>query len=119
MRSASTIKTVLGQVGTGLRRSLTRDSLCTLDLLLVLTSNPLTSLFRSFGARVRDVYAWLLQTFQDGDRIFIFGASVSWFHNGDAHITRIKGFSRGAYQARTLAAMIGKVDLWILVSTLS
>ncbi|KAG2357751.1 hypothetical protein BDR07DRAFT_1419450 [Suillus spraguei] len=45
-----------------------------------------------------DAYRWLSDTYQPGDKIFLFG------------------FSRGAYQVRALAGMIHEVsinfDLW-------
>ncbi|KAJ7484542.1 hypothetical protein FB451DRAFT_1232827 [Mycena latifolia] len=48
---------------------------------------------RNFERGVLAGYRWLSNHYQPGDRIFLFG------------------FSRGAYQIRTLAAMIGKVGL--------
>ncbi|KAF8554219.1 hypothetical protein OG21DRAFT_1115247 [Imleria badia] len=42
---------------------------------------------------VKDAYAWLARTYQEGDLIYLFG------------------FSRGAYQVRVLAGMIHKVGL--------
>ncbi|VDB86407.1 unnamed protein product [Peniophora sp. CBMAI 1063] len=47
----------------------------------------------SFKSTVIDAYTWLSETYRKGDRIFLFS------------------FSRGAYQARTLSAMIDKVGL--------
>ncbi|OBZ68675.1 hypothetical protein A0H81_11013 [Grifola frondosa] len=47
----------------------------------------------NFDQTVKRAYRWLAENYQDGDRIFMFG------------------FSRGAYQVRTLAAMIDKVGL--------
>ncbi|THH17761.1 hypothetical protein EW146_g3118 [Bondarzewia mesenterica] len=47
----------------------------------------------NFEKIVMSAYRWLSDNYQDGDRIFLFG------------------FSRGAYQVRTLAAMIHKVGL--------
>ncbi|KAJ7097715.1 hypothetical protein C8R44DRAFT_643175 [Mycena epipterygia] len=48
---------------------------------------------RNFKNIILEAYKWLSTTYQPGDKIFIFG------------------FSRGAHQARTLAAMIEKVGL--------
>lgn len=47
----------------------------------------------SLGTHVRDAYSFLMQTYQEGDRINIFG------------------FSRGAYAARALSGMLHKVGL--------
>ncbi|KZV60619.1 WD40 repeat-like protein [Peniophora sp. CONT] len=47
----------------------------------------------NFENIVIDAYRWLSETYKDGDCIFLFG------------------FSRGAYQVRTLSAMIDKVGL--------
>ncbi|VDB86426.1 unnamed protein product [Peniophora sp. CBMAI 1063] len=47
----------------------------------------------NFERIVLDAYRWLSETYEDGDCIFLFG------------------FSRGAYQVRTLSAMIDKVGL--------
>ncbi|KAF8805059.1 hypothetical protein BYT27DRAFT_7213473 [Phlegmacium glaucopus] len=47
----------------------------------------------NFDGIVINAYSWLAQNYQPNDRIFLFG------------------FSRGAYQARTLAGMIDKVGL--------
>ncbi|OCH86355.1 hypothetical protein OBBRIDRAFT_738162, partial [Obba rivulosa] len=47
----------------------------------------------NFDQIVLDAYRWLSEKYRKGDRIFLFG------------------FSRGAYQVRTLAAMINKVRL--------
>lgn len=48
---------------------------------------------RNFDDFVCDAYRWLMDYYQDGDKVFIFG------------------FSRGAYTARALAGMIQKVGL--------
>ncbi|KZV67674.1 WD40 repeat-like protein [Peniophora sp. CONT] len=48
---------------------------------------------RHFESIVLDAYRWLSETYEDGDRIFLFG------------------FSRGAYQVRVLSAMINTVGL--------
>ncbi|KZV67668.1 WD40 repeat-like protein [Peniophora sp. CONT] len=47
----------------------------------------------SFENTILDAYRWLSDVYKKGDRIFLFG------------------FSRGAYQVRTLSAMIAKVGL--------
>ncbi|VDB86424.1 unnamed protein product [Peniophora sp. CBMAI 1063] len=47
----------------------------------------------NFESIVLDAYRWLSETYKDGDCIYLFG------------------FSRGAYQVRTLSAMIEKVGL--------
>ncbi|KZV65142.1 hypothetical protein PENSPDRAFT_143951 [Peniophora sp. CONT] len=47
----------------------------------------------NFKHIILDAYRWLSETHKDGDRVFLFG------------------FSRGAYQARVLSAMIDKVGL--------
>ncbi|OCH94605.1 WD40 repeat-like protein [Obba rivulosa] len=47
----------------------------------------------NFERIVLSAYSWLSENYNEGDRIFLFG------------------FSRGAYQVRTLAAMINKVGL--------
>ncbi|KZV61057.1 hypothetical protein PENSPDRAFT_316009 [Peniophora sp. CONT] len=47
----------------------------------------------NFERILLDAYRWLSETYEDGDCIFLFG------------------FSRGAYQVRTLSAMIDKVGL--------
>ncbi|EJD35469.1 hypothetical protein AURDEDRAFT_43339, partial [Auricularia subglabra TFB-10046 SS5] len=59
-------------------------------------------------------YAWLVDNYQPGDRIFLFGEhrrllTNSGWRSPDA-ITFL-GFSRGAYQVRALAAMIDVVGL--------
>ena len=48
---------------------------------------------RGLTQNIREAYAFLMQTWEPGDRIFLFG------------------FSRGAYTARALAAMIHRVGL--------
>ncbi|KAF8521666.1 hypothetical protein JB92DRAFT_1772993 [Gautieria morchelliformis] len=48
---------------------------------------------RSFDKNIRRAYRWLTSCYEDGDRIFLFG------------------FSRGAWQVRTLAGMLHKVGL--------
>ncbi|KAJ6551275.1 hypothetical protein B0H19DRAFT_950644, partial [Mycena capillaripes] len=52
----------------------------------------------NFKDIILKAYRWLSQTYMPGDKIFLFGERVS-------------GFSRGAYQVRTLAAMIQRVGL--------
>ncbi|VDB86439.1 unnamed protein product [Peniophora sp. CBMAI 1063] len=55
-----------------------------------------------FKDTILDAYRWLSETYQTGDRIFLFG------------------FSRGAYQVRVLSAMIDKACLlmaWHLIIT--
>ncbi|VDB86404.1 unnamed protein product [Peniophora sp. CBMAI 1063] len=48
---------------------------------------------RHFERIILDAYRWLSETYEDSDRIYLFG------------------FSRGAYQVRVLSAMINKVGL--------
>src|SRR5262249_8569020 len=48
---------------------------------------------RGITQNIEDAYAFLMETWQPGDRVFIFG------------------FSRGAYTARAVAAMLHKVGL--------
>ncbi|CAE6346410.1 unnamed protein product [Rhizoctonia solani] len=56
-------------------------------------SQRLTQFDRNFEKVVLGAYRWLADTYEPGDQIFLFG------------------FSRGAYQVRTLAAMIQRVGL--------
>ena len=52
------------------------------------------------------VDAWLMNHYKPGDRIFLFGMLSHW----DAILhADVSGFSRGAYQIRTLAGMIHTV----------
>ncbi|TFY64008.1 hypothetical protein EVG20_g6095 [Dentipellis fragilis] len=46
----------------------------------------------NIDVKIRNAYQWLSHTYEDGDKIYLFG------------------FSRGAYQVRALAAMIRKVN---------
>ena len=65
--------------------------------------------FRNFERVLLAGYRWLSVNYKPGDKVFIFGelglrkCPISLF------ITTESGFSRGAYQARVLAAMIKKV----------
>ena len=52
------------------------------------------------------VDAWLMNHYKPGDRIFLFGMLFHW----DAVLQAdVSGFSRGAYQIRTIAGMIHTV----------
>ncbi|KAJ7845824.1 hypothetical protein B0H14DRAFT_2357921, partial [Mycena olivaceomarginata] len=55
-------------------------------------------------------YQWLSENYQPGDQIFLLGMYCSfttygWCNGSSSSL----GFSRGAYQARVLAAMVKKV----------
>ncbi|KAA1470021.1 hypothetical protein DENSPDRAFT_774557 [Dentipellis sp. KUC8613] len=54
----------------------------------------------NFERILLEAYQWLAENYQEGDCVYLFGTS-----------SRIKRFSRGAYQVRALAAMIHKVGL--------
>jgi len=64
---------------------------------------------RDFERIVLEAYEWLLDNYEPGDCIFLFGA-LDWHMKctsvvPEGHI----GFSRGAFQVRVLSAMIDKV----------
>ena len=63
---------------------------------------------RTFDKRVKHAYKRLSEIFTFGDRVFIYGSlfTFSLIICVEHHLS---GFSRGAYQARTLAAMIHTV----------
>ncbi|KZV59909.1 WD40 repeat-like protein [Peniophora sp. CONT] len=54
---------------------------------------------RNTGTIVHKAYIWLVENYEDGDCIFLFGSQT------------YAGFSRGAYQVRVLSAIIDKVGL--------
>jgi uncharacterized protein (DUF2235 family) len=65
---------------------------------------------------ILEAYKWLSHTYKPGDKIFIFG-DISCSVSPSAVIKDDTGFSRGAYQARALAAMIERVgEAFIYVS---
>ncbi|KAJ7450761.1 hypothetical protein FB451DRAFT_973805, partial [Mycena latifolia] len=63
----------------------------------------------AFALNFKDIilkaYRWLSQTYKPGDKIFFFGEIFSFLSLNTI------GFSRGAYQVRTLAGMIQTVGL--------
>ena len=64
---------------------------------------------RRFERILLEAYRWISNHFEDGDRIFLFGEPLPTFHfYYGLHL--VKGFSRGAYQVRVLAAMIDAVS---------
>ncbi|KAE9400679.1 WD40 repeat-like protein [Gymnopus androsaceus JB14] len=65
-----------------------------------------------FETILLDAYRWLSEMYQPGDRIFLFG-NISHMHDRRPlhQAEHYSGFSRGAYQVRTLAGMIEKVGL--------
>lgn len=65
-----------------------------------------------------DGYKWLVQYYNPGDKVYFFGMSA--LHNPDGILNLlcfVTGFSRGAYTARVLAALLHKV-LYNLLSLL-
>ena len=57
---------------------------------------------------MKNAYNWLVDAYQGGDRIYLFGApSLPCVLVDDNSM--LAGFSRGAYQARALASMIHEV----------
>ena len=84
-----------------------------LHLCVVLQQAVSLYLISTFDERVTGAYKWLSNIFEFGDRIFIYGMLP--FHPCCCGVRDddkfYLGFSRGAYQARTLASMIHKVRL--------
>ncbi len=68
---------------------------------------------RNFKSKVLSAYQWLVENYQDGDRIFLFGENCAYF---PAIVTSLiiasysAGFSRGAYQVRVIAGMLHLVS---------
>ncbi|KAJ2912272.1 hypothetical protein MD484_g8142, partial [Candolleomyces efflorescens] len=62
---------------------------------------------------LQSAYKWLSDNYKEGDRIFLFGTSISSAQvpSGQSDLTRYTGFSRGAMQARILSDMIHKIGL--------
>jgi uncharacterized protein (DUF2235 family) len=58
---------------------------------------------------VQDGYLFLMQNYQVGDKIHLFGAFGTFPEDEDLIQRGILGFSRGAYTARALAGMLYKV----------
>ena len=67
------------------------------------------SLFRDFERTVLAAYRWLLDSYEEGDCIFLFGMLEQSLGSVVSEEWRL-GFSRGAYQVRVLSAMIDKVQ---------
>jgi hypothetical protein len=62
----------------------------------------------TFAKTVLNAYRWLSDNYKTGDKIYLFGEmNITWEGN---HSHSHSGFSRGAYQVRTLAGMIEKVN---------
>ena len=57
---------------------------------------------------MKNAYSWLAETYREGDRIYLFGASSLSFVLVDDN-SMLAGFSRGAYQVRALGSMIHEV----------
>ena len=68
-------------------------------------------LARNFESTLLDAYGWLSETYKKGDRIFLFGIVTKPRFESVQSLIEHTGFSRGAYQVRTLSAMIDKVIL--------
>jgi uncharacterized protein (DUF2235 family) len=58
---------------------------------------------------VLDGYKFLMQNYNVGDRVCLFGAFVIPSENQPFTYIAVAGFSRGAYTARALAGMLHKV----------
>jgi uncharacterized protein (DUF2235 family) len=58
---------------------------------------------------IQDGYRFLMQNYKVGDKIHLFGAFGTFPEDGDLIYCGILGFSRGAYTARILAAMLYRV----------
>ena len=66
---------------------------------------------RNVDKNVKDAYTWLAGVYEEGDRIWLFGAPSLPSALADDN-DKLVGFSRGAYQVRALASMIHEVRIW-------
>ncbi len=65
------------------------------------------ALSRNFERIVLSAYHWLVENYQPGDCIYLFGSYRMELI--DQVLIALTGFSRGAYQVRVIAGMIEKV----------
>lgn len=71
---------------------------------------------RSLDRTVQGAYRWLADHHQPGDKIYLFGGySRHTVKSVEALNLLAAGFSRGAYQIRSLAGMIERVCMYLIL----